>query len=168
VTYQTTYQLWPCPRCQVAIPNTSYTCPNCGLQLVKKSNATAIVAAVVLAVLAVVGGFIVLAFLAAPARTQPPIVELPRTFTGSGIMQSPTFSLAGGDYRADWTAQLDNSSSCAYDLTLVGTPFEQVFVSTLVTGHTGSGTAYLHGVPQGSYYVDSNSDCVWGVTLTRQ
>src|SRR5262249_7457051 len=86
------------------------------------------------------------------------------TRAGEGMGESESFALAGGDYRADWTATNtgDQTVACFDSLNLKSDdPFyyATIDLTTEVTG-TKSGTSHLHGVPGGPhFYIDASSGC---------
>ena len=95
------------------------------------------------------------------------------TRSGTGMGESESFALTGGNYRADWTATNtgDQSVGCFDSLNLKSdAPFYNgtIDLTDSVTG-TKSGTNHLHGVPAGSgFYIDASSGCQWSVTLTSE
>ena len=202
MTYQPNDQtLWPCPRCQARIPSTSTFCPNCGLSLTaaqpvppqaptppaataKTSNPLAGIVG-----LLVIGVLIWYFFLRSPASpgtgtrpaVQPPAVQppaaneaLPRTYAGTSDQETTSFTLAGGDYVVDWTAQYLGEYpdiGCFFAPYLSeddGTGFEDI-ANVDVKGTLQRGTANLHDVSAGTWFfnVIAGSSCSWTLAIHR-
>lgn len=120
----------------------------------------------------VAAALLALTLAACAGSAAPAVVEYPVTRTGSGIMASAPFALAGGDYRADWTAQADSHVGCFHAATLRAVSGNRsagtIVMDTFDDAAPHAGSAYAYGVPAGQYYVDASSGCAWTVTLTRQ
>lgn len=129
----------------------------------------------VVAALGLVAGLAVLALLMSDAGTLPGAPrgnpnETPIEVTGSGIMTSSPFQLAGGDYAVVWAAKDTNSTGvgCYHGATLRSTSGDvlEFLVNELVDGDA-SGITHIYSIKRGTYYIDATSGCAWGFVIGR-
>jgi hypothetical protein len=98
----------------------------------------------------------------------PRPVEQPQSFRGSGINQTATFTLAGGDYAIDWTARPATHMGCYHGGSLDhsdGRSEDLVWNDATESAAAISGTKHLHAIPAGAYYFDMSSGCAWSMTV---
>jgi hypothetical protein len=99
------------------------------------------------------------------------VAQVPITLSGSGTMQSATFRLDGGDYKADWTATPSSDGGCFHSLVLKGASgqsFGDIVSVDFSDGAQHTGTSLVHAVPAGDYYVQAFSGCSWHLVLVSR
>jgi hypothetical protein len=99
--------------------------------------------------------------------------EKPVTLSGSGVMQTKPFSLAGGNYVSDWSASDPTGMGCMQSgfLESADPSFSVMFdvgTKILFPRSSDRGTAPLPGLQAGHYYLDMTSGCNWTVTISPQ
>ena len=96
------------------------------------------------------------------SAASPTPLTINRSGTGPG--HSADFHLVAGDFAFAWAATDPQPAACQIDLRLAGNGSSIPIVSQSVTGQK-TGTAFLHGIPGGTYYFDSASTCQWRAAL---
>ncbi len=106
----------------------------------------------------------------APPRSTPPgrvtvkpAEQLP-SFSGNTEQETDRFHLSGGDYKVQWTARA-NDSACFFSAFLDGPGFEDIVSADVETSE--SGTANLHDVEAGEWFVNVTSHCQWTIRFAR-
>ena len=101
--------------------------------------------------------------------------DQPQTLTGQSAMNTKPFSLQGGNYNIDWVATDGLGSSCNQIAYLKSVPAAGVAAfSTLISndqaakGQTSHGETQAYAVPAGQFYVASEGDCGWSITVSPQ
>jgi len=84
--------------------------------------------------------------------------------SGTGPGHSADFHLLAGDYAFAWSATDPKPTACQIDIRLSGNGSSIPIVSQSLTGQK-TDTAFLHGIPGGTYFFDSASTCQWRVAL---
>lgn len=138
-----------------------------------------VLAAVVLTGLRVGRGFDTSVSGPPPQATAPVLTaEAPLVLTGLGSQTTDPFYLAGGTYRASWSAwgQAPEYPPCSHSAELMAvdtanaeTSLGQVIdlanrVQVPATG--ASRASYVYNVKPGEYYLDISSACAWQFALT--
>jgi hypothetical protein len=100
-------------------------------------------------------------------------------YMGSGIQSTPSFFLAGGSYRTQWSAweRAPEYPPCTHSAELMATDPANATTSgghvidlarsVQVPATGASAETYVVNVKPGAYYFAVNSECAWQIVITK-
>ncbi len=101
-----------------------------------------------------------------------PAAEQPVALTGTGVMQTQAFTLAGGNYAVAWAAHDPTGRGCflgSYLWPLADHVIPQLLTNQQVPGGQQFGSqTQAYRVAPGDYYLKITSDCDWAFTIQAQ
>lgn len=114
-----------------------------------------------------------------PTADEPAANTTPIVYMGSGIQSTPSFFLAGGTYRTQWSAweRAPEYPPCTHSAELMandpsnattsGGHVIDLARSVQVPATGASAETYVINVKPGAYYFAVNSECAWQIVITK-
>lgn len=103
-----------------------------------------------------------------PKPTAPPSTEAAITLKGAGGSKSEPFSLQGGAYAVEWTAQASPQPTCVFITRLQGMNGKDVeLISNITVTGTQRGRSTMTMIPAARYVVEASTSCdTWSFVIS--
>lgn len=104
-----------------------------------------------------------------PTPTPKPLTfQVTHTYTGNGNKKTETFTIAGNDWKVDWSCNPSSSFGGQYNIIVDvnnsdNTPMDPGAINTICSTGNTSGTTEEH--QGGTFYLDVQSEAAWTIKI---